>query len=92
MIGYKWDPAKNALNKRLHGISFEEASKIFEHETLGWPDERFDYGEERWIAIGVAGEKEIVVTYIEQEDHRRIVSARETTRRERALYWRTIGR
>ena len=92
MSDYKWDPAKNALNKRLHGISFEEASRIFENEILGWPDERFDYGEERWIAIGVAGEKEIVVTYVEQEDHRRIISARETTRRERTLYWRTIGR
>ena len=90
MIRYIWDQTKNASNRRIHRIAFEEAIRMFEGAVLGWPDERFDYGEERWIAIGVAGEKEIVVVYVEQDDQRRIISARQTTRRERELYWRTL--
>jgi len=86
---YTWDKAKNTSNIRKHAISFEDAVRIFEDDVLGWPDERFDYGEARWIAIGFAGGKEIVVVYSEKDDERRIISAREATRKERELYWRS---
>ena len=85
---YTWDPAKNAANARKHGISFEEAERIFDDEILGWPDERYDYGEERWIAIGLSGGEEAVVVYTESGDERRLISARQATRKERELYWR----
>ena len=66
--------------------------RIFEREILHWPDERYRYGEERWIAVGIAQGQEIIVVYVEEdEDVSRIVSARPATRHERALYWRTIG-
>jgi uncharacterized DUF497 family protein len=89
---YIWDETKNALNARKHGVTFAQAARIFERDVLGWPDERFDYGEERWIAIGFAEGKEIVVVYVEEEDCRRIISARYATRSERGLYWRATRR
>jgi uncharacterized protein len=87
-----WDARKAAGNLAKHGVDFCDAIRIFEGETLEWPDKRFAYDEERWLAIGLAGGKEIFVVYIEQEeDLRRILSARTADRRERERYWREIG-
>jgi uncharacterized DUF497 family protein len=89
---YSWDERKAAANLHKHGIGFTEAVRIFDGEILHWPDERYHYGEERWIAIGIAKGQEVFVVYVEEgEEVRRILSARPATRRERALYWRTIG-
>lgn len=84
---YTWDPAKNAANIRKHGVAFEDAQRVFEGEFLGWPDERHDYGEARWIAIGLSGGEETVVVYTEEREERRLISARRATRKERELYW-----
>jgi uncharacterized DUF497 family protein len=89
---YIWDTQKSASNLRKHGVNFLDAVRIFNGGILHWPDERYHYGEERWIAVGLAQGQEIFVVYIEEgEDVCRIVSARPATRRERALYWRTVG-
>lgn len=89
---YIWDEQKNAANIAKHGIRFAEAAQVFEGEILQWPDERYHYGEERWIAIGVTQGQEVFVVYVEEgEDICRIVSARPATRHERALYWRYAG-
>ena len=53
---FEWDDAKNALNSKKHGLTFEEASLIFEGRTLSWMDRRFDYGEQRTISIGLIRE------------------------------------
>jgi uncharacterized protein len=85
---YTWDAAKNAANIRKHDISFDDAVRVFESDVLILPDERFDHGEARWIAVGLAGGEETVVVYSEEGDERRIISARRATRKERELYWR----
>ena len=87
-----WDSAKNASNLRRHGVVFQDAERVFEDEFLGWPDERYDYGETRWIAIGLSGGEETVVVYTESDEERRIISARRATRKERELYWRARSR
>jgi len=89
---YTWDEAKNAANRRKHAIAFADAALIFDGDILEWPHERFDYGEERWIAIGVTQGAEILVVYTEEGDGRRILSARPATKRERRLYWQTVSR
>jgi len=90
---YIWDNRKNAANARKHGIRFEVAALIFERSVFERADERYDYGEERCTAFGLAQGQEIAVVYVdEDEDTRRVISARATTRRERALYWKIIGK
>ena len=90
---FTWDERKNAANVRKHGISFSDASRIFAGEIVEWIDRRFTYGEERWSALGITENKEIIVIYIEKgENVRRIVSARRATRQEREFYWREVGR
>ena len=74
-------------------MDFGDAVRIFTGKTLEWVDERFDYGEDRWIAVGLNEDKEILVVYVEeQEDLRRLISARKANRRERERDWREVGR
>ena len=70
-----------------HGLSFDEASLIFEGPTLSWLDSRFDHGEERTISVGtIRGVAAVVVVHTERAGKRRIISARLANRHERKRY------
>ena len=58
---FDWDPAKNRTNIRDHGLSFADAQAVFDRPTWERWDDREDYGEERWVAIGVLNGIEITV-------------------------------
>ena len=78
---FEWDTEKNSSNLKKHGVSFEEAVRVFLDPNLlviADPDE----SEERWDVIGFAG-KVLYVVYTERgEDNYRIISARKATKRE----------
>ncbi len=86
--GVEWDEEKNALNKTVHHIAFEDAQYIFSDENR---IERIDqsegniFGEERWQTIGKVG-KLFFVVYTELGENRRIISARLAEKHERRSY------
>ena len=85
MEGFEWDPAKNELNLRKHGLSFEEAASIFSGPVLSGPD-RHD-GEEREKSFGLLGGAVVVcVIHTERNGKNRIISARKATPNERKLF------
>ena len=89
---YTWDEDKNQRNIRQRGISFEDAKQIFEGPTVEMEDDRFDYGESRFYAIGLLSDLEITVVYTDREsEERRIISARRAEPHERRYYWRNVG-
>ncbi|MGD0798766.1 MAG: BrnT family toxin [Acidobacteriaceae bacterium] len=47
-IRFEWDDAKNAANRRKHGVSFEQASRVFLDPLYFSVYERIEDGEERW--------------------------------------------
>jgi uncharacterized DUF497 family protein len=83
-----WDDAKNRVNQRKHGISFEEASVLFRGDDyLEIFDEAHSDEEDRFIAIGPVDRGLVLVVYTERlEDTVRIISARWATKRETGLY------
>jgi uncharacterized protein len=89
---FEWDAAKNRANVRAHGIDFDDAVAIFDGPTWERFDDRRDYGEERWAAVGLMAGIEVTVVYTDRiTDHghrRRIISARRATRHERTTYHR----
>jgi uncharacterized protein len=91
-VRFEWDPLKNEMNQRKHGVSFEEAREVFDDPLhIALLDERFTYYEERWVSIGRTRKRKIVVAahlYFDGEGDEviRIVSAREATRNERRQY------
>ena len=92
---FDWDPAKNRTNIRDHGLAFADAQAVFEGPTWELWDDREDYGEERWVAIGVLDGIEITVVYTDLRTNqgvvRQIISARRATRDEREAYYRGLG-
>jgi uncharacterized DUF497 family protein len=91
MIRFAWDKAKNAANILKHGIDFADAIDVFNHPVLTLLDDREDYSEERWMAIGWMRALVGVVVYTEREgDVIRIISARKATTKEVRRYEQAI--
>ncbi|MEH1882777.1 BrnT family toxin [Nostoc sp.] len=84
---FEWDEAKNIENIRKHKIDFTDVPKMFDSMMLIELDNRFDYGEERWIGIGFLGNGVAVIIWTErQSDVIRIISARRANRYERQRF------
>jgi len=50
-----YDPAKNERNIRNRGLSFDSAARFDFEGALYAVDQRHDYGEMRYIAMGMLG-------------------------------------
>jgi uncharacterized DUF497 family protein len=88
---FSWDSAKSEENLRIRGFDFAFASLIFTGPTLERKDDRYEYGEQRVVAIGLAQGLELTLVYADRVGpdrrvERRIISARRSNRRERKAY------
>ena len=50
---FEWDEEKNKQNIKDHGFGFERARSIFNYPYLVRVDDRFDYAETRFLAVGL---------------------------------------
>jgi uncharacterized protein len=87
-LNFEWDANKAKSNLAKRGISFEEASTIFEDpRSLTIPDPVHSELENRFITVGSSHRgKLLVVVHTERGDNIRIISARIASRRERQTY------
>lgn len=89
-IRFIWDPKKAEVNRRKHGVSFEEARTVFYDEDAQLtndPDHSLD--EARFILLGQSVRLRILIVchcYRESDDVVRIISARKATRNEKRSY------
>jgi uncharacterized protein len=64
---FEWDDNKATRNYRKHGVSFEEATDVFDDPfSIGELDDWEAYGEERFILVGMAGARLLSVVYTER--------------------------
>lgn len=90
-MNFEWDDDKNRQNIAKHGVRFEDACRIFDGFTIGFVDDRDDYGEVREISIGmVDGIAYVTVVHTDRESVCRIISARPASRSERKHYEQEI--
>jgi uncharacterized protein len=86
----EWDERKNRLNRRLHGVTFEEAKTAFADENgLLIDDPEHSTAEERFILLGLSADPRLLVVchcYRRDGDVIRIISARRANRKERGIY------
>jgi uncharacterized DUF497 family protein len=89
---FVWDEKKNRENIRRHGIDFRDVPDLFERPMLLWLDTRRDYGEDRWIGIGLLRSIVAAVVFVEWEDEEtiRIISARRATTYEAEQFYEEI--
>lgn len=83
-----WDEKKNRLNIKKHGFDFTDAWQVFDKDLLASLDDSQDYGEERWIGIGMLNNGTVVlIVFIEEDnDAIRIISLRKANRNEKSKY------
>jgi uncharacterized DUF497 family protein len=85
-MNYEWDEAKNRKNIAKHGLSFEDAEQVFDGPCVTFVDERFAYGEERLIALGLLAGRLVVIAHAPRDEGTRIISMRKGNRREEKIY------
>jgi uncharacterized DUF497 family protein len=90
MQGFDWDEDKRIANAQKHGIDFADAVAVFEGDTVTVEDNRFDYGETRFITLGLLKGRIIAVVYTERGKVTRIISARKATKHEQITYLQQI--
>jgi len=84
---FEWDPDKAAANLKKHGVSFEFAIETFSDRlAIEKFDDRYDYGEDRFIRIGQARGMLLTVVCTDNEQITRIISARRAVRNEQDQY------
>jgi uncharacterized DUF497 family protein len=90
---YEWDEAKNRKNLAKHGLSFEDAEEVFSGPCVTFEDDRFDYGEERLITLGLLAGRLVVIAHSprEEDEGTRIISMRKGSRREQKIYEERLG-
>ena len=89
-LRFEWDEAKEALNQRKHGVSFEEAKTVFSDEhALLIDDPEHSEAEDRFVLLGLSASLRTLVVchcYRSEAGVIRIISARKANRHERSVY------
>jgi uncharacterized protein len=85
---FEWNPDKAKINFEKHGVSFQEASTVFNDPlSVTFADPDHSIGENRYVIIGISRFGQLlVVSHTDRGEKVRIISARKTTRQERRFY------
>jgi uncharacterized DUF497 family protein len=88
---YEWDRDKSKANLEKHGLSFEDVPLVFEGECVTFEDNRFVYGEMRYITLGKLKGRVVVIVHTPRPDRTRIISMRKANNREQKIYQKRLG-
>ena len=90
---FEWDPAKDRLNRRNHGVHFEQATHVFrDPRAISVFDEAHSKTEDRWVTIGLSANGGILVVHhtfresCSSDIRIRMFSCRKASKREIAQY------
>ena len=87
---FEWDPNKNEINKRKHGVSFEEAQTVFFDEcAILFDDPDHSEEEDRFLILGLSQRENLCIVshcYRGADEIIRIISARKATKTETSFY------
>jgi hypothetical protein len=82
----EYDAAKDALNRRRHGLPLAFAARVLGLAVDDVADDRFDYGEDRRAAFAWIDGKFYTCVYTLRGTAYRIISVRRANRREEQRY------
>jgi len=87
---FTWDEAKRKSNLRNHGLDFRDTFQVFEGLTFTFEDDRFDYGEQRFVTLGLLDGTPVSIVHTETADNIHIISFRKATRNEQIIFFENI--
>ena len=84
---FSWHEPKRQATFRKRGLDFADAEYVFTGSIFTFEDDRKDYGEQRWVTLGLLREKVVVIVHTESEDEIHIISMREANKNEQILFF-----
>ena len=87
---FTWSETKRSANIKAHGLDFLDAASVFEGVTFTFEDDRFSYGEQRFVTLGLLAGITVSVVHTESEHEIRVISFRKATKRESQIYFDEI--
>jgi uncharacterized DUF497 family protein len=86
-----FDPAKRDLTLKNRGLDFGRAADVFSGRTITLLDDRFDYGESRFITAGYLGARMVVIVWTARGHNRHVISMRHCHAKEEKLWLDQMG-
>ena len=86
-----FDSAKRDSTLKERGLDFADAERVFAGPLVENPDDRFDYGEERLVTVGLLAERMVVVVWTPRGEDRHVISMRKANEREQKRYREQLG-
>ncbi|MEA5621161.1 BrnT family toxin [Cronbergia sp. UHCC 0137] len=87
---FEWDEAKRLTNISKHGIDFIDIASVFNGDTVTVEDNRYDYGEQRFVTFGLLQGRVIAIVITKRGNFTRIISARKANKYEQRTYFEQV--
>ena len=88
---YTYDEVKRVANIRKHGYNFDDAPLVIENPVaVTFEDRRFDYGEQRFITLGMLRDAVVLIVTAETDEEIRVISMRKAEQNEQEIYFKNI--
>ena len=88
---FEWDEDKRLANIKNHGIDFIDVSEVFDGDVFTIEDDRYSYGEQRFVTFGLLKGLVVAVVNTDRGEFIRIISIRKATKNEYRSYFRAIA-
>lgn len=85
-MNFEWDENKRIENLKKHGVDFVVAYKLWNSKMIFQEDARIDYGERRWVGMGLLNERVMIIVFTKRFKTFRIISFRKANKREVMFY------
>ena len=87
---FTWPERKRTVNLKEHKLDFIDAASVFEGLTYTFEDDRFAYGEQRFVTLGVLAGIPVSIAHTETDHEIHVISFRKATNREAQIYFSEI--
>ena len=88
---FEWDEDKRLTNIKNHGIDFIDVSEVFDGDVFTIEDDRYSYGEQRFVTFGLLKSLVVAVVNTDRGELIRIISIRKATKNEYRSYFQAIA-
>ena len=87
---FTWDERKRRTNLRDHGVDVADAKRVFAGPTVTYEDDRFDYGEQRFVSWGRLNGVPVSIAHTETHARIHVISFRRATRHEEIFLFKNL--
>jgi uncharacterized protein len=84
------DGGKRGRNLQVHGLDFVDVKEVFAEPTFTFEDDRFAYGEQRLVTLGVLRGFVVSIVHTETPHTIRVISFRKATKHEQTIFFKQI--